>query len=233
MWQQMNNALLDATQRIIAGIARFLPGLLAMLMAVIGATILAWILRWAVQRALRGMNFDAKLTDWGFSDLADWSPQKSPTLLVGRAVAWIIIILGILVGLTALEANLTSRLALQAFEYIPNLAAALLILILGTLFARFVARGVLISAVNMQIQAARLLSIGVKWLVMVLTAAMALNQLRIGGEIVELAFAIILGGIVLALALAVGLGSKEMVSRSLEKQTQEKQAEEEETFHHL
>jgi hypothetical protein len=205
-----------------------------MLLAILAASILAWMIRWGVQRALRGIRFDARLAEWGFSEIADWSPQKSPTLLVGRVVSWTIVVLGVLVGLTALEANLTSRLAIQAFEYLPNLAAALLLLIFGTLFARFLARGVLITAVNMQIQAARLLSLGVKWLVMVLTAAMALNQLRIGGAIVELAFAIIFGGIVLALALAVGLGSKEMVSRSLERQAQERQTEEEEeSFHHL
>jgi hypothetical protein len=233
MWQQMSNALTEAAQRIADGIARFLPGLLALILAVVAAGIAAWILRWVVQRALRGINFDARLRDWGFSSLADWSPGKSPTLLVGRAVAWIIIILGVLVGLSALEANLTSRLALQLFDYLPDVAAALLLLILGTVFARFLARGVLITAVNMQIQAARLLSLGVKWLVLVLTFTMALDHLRIGGDIVKLAFSILFGGIVLALALAVGLGSKEMVSRSLEKQAQEKQEEEEETFHHL
>ena len=70
----------------------------------------------------------------------------------------------------------------------------------------------------MQIQSARLLSIGVKWLVLVLAGAMALDHLGIGRQILLLAFGILFGGIVLALALAVGLGSKEMVSRSLERQ---------------
>jgi hypothetical protein len=86
----------------------------------------------------------------------------------------------------------------------------------------------------MQVHSARLVSLGVKWLVMVMAAAMALEHLGIGGEIVRLAFAILFGGIVLALALAVGLGSKEMVSRSLERQAG--RAEEEEVagrFHNL
>ena len=109
-------------------------------------------------------------------------------------------------------------LAIRLFAYLPNVVAALLILIVGTVLARFLARGVLISAVNMQIQSARLLSLGVKWLVMVLTGAMALEHLGIGGDIVRLSFGILFGGIVLALALAVGLGSKDMVSRSWERQ---------------
>jgi hypothetical protein len=83
----------------------------------------------------------------------------------------------------------------------------------------------------MNVQYARLLSVGVKWLVLVLTAAMALEHLGIGGKIVDLAFGILFGGIVLALALAVGLGSKDLVSRSLDRQTTRE--EEEEPFHHL
>jgi hypothetical protein len=47
---------------------------------------------------------------------------------------------------------------------------------------------------------------------------MALEHLGIGGHILTLAFGILFGGIVLALAIAVGLGSKEMVTRSLERQ---------------
>ena len=69
---------------------------------------------------------------------------------------------------------------------------------------------------NAQLQYARILSLGVKWLVLVLTAAMVLDHLEVGGNIVGLAFGILFGGIVLTLALAVGLGSRDLVSRSLE-----------------
>jgi hypothetical protein len=70
----------------------------------------------------------------------------------------------------------------------------------------------------MQIQSARLLSAGVKWMILVLAVAMALDHLSIGGDVLKLAFAILFGGIVFAMALAVGLGSKEMVSRTWEEQ---------------
>jgi len=76
---------------------------------------------------------------------------------------------------------------------------------------------VLIGAVNAKLTYARFLSLGVKWMVLVLTAAMVLDHLGIGGTIIELAFGILFGGIVLTLSLAVGLGSKEIVSRSLER----------------
>jgi hypothetical protein len=84
---------------------------------------------------------------------------------------------------------------------------------------------VLIGAVNLQIESARLLSIGVKWMVMVLAIAMALTHLSIGGTVLTLAFGILFGGIVLALALAVGLGSKDVVRRSWERRTQQEEPE--------
>ena len=92
---------------------------------------------------------------------------------------------------------------------------ALLVFLAGSIIARYLARSVLIGAVNMNLQYARLLSVGVKWLVIVLALAMALEHLRIAPRVVELAFGILFGGIVFALALAVGLGSKQFVTKSL------------------
>ena len=92
---------------------------------------------------------------------------------------------------------------------------ALLVFLAGSIIARYLARSVLIGAVNMNLQYARLLSVGVKWLVIVLALAMALEHLRIAPRVVELAFGILFGGIVFALALAVGLGSKDLVTKSL------------------
>jgi hypothetical protein len=117
---------------------------------------------------------------------------------------------------SAFDAELTTSLVRSVFAYIPNIVGAMLVLLVGNIIARFLARSVLIGAVNMNFQYGRLLSVGVKWLVMVLAVAMALEHLRIGSGIVELAFGILFGGIVFALALAVALNSKELVTKSLE-----------------
>ena len=111
----------------------------------------------------------------------------------------------------------TSAVSLFFLPYFTHMAGAALLLIVGTLLARFLSRSVLIGAVNAHLQYARFLSLGIKWLVLVLSAAMALDHLRIGGGIVELAFGILFGGIVLTLSLAIGLGSRDLVSRSIEK----------------
>jgi Mechanosensitive ion channel, conserved TM helix len=235
MLTHVNEILNQAATRIAKSVGNFLPGLLALAALLIFAVFVGWIARVMIRRSLRGIDFDNRLERWGFSALADWSPSRSPTLLIAGLAFWCVILLGLLVGLSALDSSITSLLVVRLFTYLPNVFAAILILIVGVFVARFLARGVLISAVNMQVHSARLVSLGVKWLVMVMAGAMALDHLGIGGEIVRLAFAILFGGIVLALALAVGLGSKEMVSRSLERQAGRSSEEEEAAgrFHNL
>ena len=235
MSSQVGGILSQASARIVKGVADFLPGLLAFILIIAVSMLVAFILRRMVRGFLRGIDFDRRVGHWGFTELADWSPSHSPSLFLAGLTYWLIILVGVLIGISVLDASLTQVLVLRLFNYVPHVLAAILIIAVGFFLARFFARSVLISAVNMQVQSARLLSLGVKWLVMLLAGAMALEHLGIGGGIVQLSFGILFGGIVLALALAVGLGSKDMVSRSLERQAGRSPEEEEIAgrFHHL
>jgi hypothetical protein len=218
MWDEIHALLLKSLDRTASAIANFLPGLVALLAVLLATVSLAVFVRLTLRRFLRSIAFDERMFRWGFPEVAEWSPRRSPTLLVTRVMTWAMVVLGLLIGITALDAALPSLLVIRLFGYIPNVLAALVVLIVGIFAARLLARNVLISAVNMRVQSARLISLGVKWMVLVLAGAMALQHLGIGGSIVTLSFGILFGGIVLALSLAVGLGSKDMVSRSWEQQ---------------
>jgi hypothetical protein len=234
MWDQVKQALDQSTTRFLTGLATLLPGIVALTVALLVSIVVAWILAIAVRRLLSGMRFDEQVVRWGFSSLGDWSLTKSPTLLVSRTVACLVILTGFLFGIAAFDAESTSLFVRSIFAYIPNIFGATLVLLIGSMVARFLARTVLIGAVNMNLQYARLLSAGVKWLVIVLAVAMALEHLRIATGIVELAFGILFGGIVFTLALAVGLGSKDLVTKSLERDAQKASGEHiEEPFRHI
>ena len=97
-----------------------------------------------------------------------------------RLVFWTFVVIGITVGVDAFGASSQSEIAVGLLEYLPKLIGAGVILLVGNIVARFLSRGVLIGAVNMNLQYARLLSLGVKWMVLALTTAMALDHLRIG-----------------------------------------------------
>jgi hypothetical protein len=203
--------------RAITKLATLLPGLLAFVLAVLLFMGVAWLLALLVKKLLVAIKFDER-TGKGASAISELAPASSPTTIVVRTVFWGCVVVGVLVGLTAFDASSTSLLAAYLISYLPRVVGALVLLFAGTLMARFLSRSVLIGAVNLNLQHAHLLSTGVKWLVLVLTGAMVLDHLSVGGTIVELAFGILFGGIVLALALAVGLGSRDLVTRSLERE---------------
>jgi hypothetical protein len=221
MWEEVDRIIRQATTQIVNQLANFLPGVVVSLALLAGAVIVAALARRLVARAVRGLDSNRRAEQLGLSMLADWSSTRSPSEVIARIVQWTILILGLLVALTALDATMPSQFALSVFQYLPHLLAALLIFVVGSLTARFLARSLLISAVNMQIHSARLLSLAVKWLVQIVAVAMALDHLGIGRSILLLAFGLLFGGIVLAMALAIGLGAKETVERALERQFRE------------
>jgi hypothetical protein len=219
MWDEVGKALSHSMTRMLTQIADLLPGVVALMTALLISALLAWAFAAILRRTLASFDFDRRVGQWGFASTAEWSPSSSPTLLLTRAVVWTIVFIGFLIGISAFDGALPSQFVERLFTYLPDVMAAIVVLIAGSIVARFLARSVLIGAVNMNLQYARLLSVGVKWLVTVLAVTIAIERLGIGGGVIRLAFGILFGGIVLALALAVGLGSKELVSRSLQRET--------------
>jgi hypothetical protein len=219
MSQQISAALRESMHRALVKLASFLPGLLALLLAVVVFTLIGALLASLVRRILVAARFDQRFAGNQAANVADWSPRHSPTVLVARTVFWAFVLCGLLIGISAFDASFAanSQFSGMLIPYLTHWASAILILLAGSVIARFLARSVLIGAVNLQLQYARFLSLGIKWLVIVLAAAMALDHIEIGGTIVDLAFGILFGGIVLTLSLAIGLGSRDLVSRSLER----------------
>jgi Conserved TM helix len=218
MWNQVGHTLSNSMAQALGRFAAMLPGILAFLLAVVLFSLLGWLLAWIVYRVLAALRFDERLGR-GAEAVTEWSPHQTPTSLAARLVFWVFVVIGLAVGVDAFGASANSNIATGLLSYLPKLIGAGVILLAGNIVARFLSRSVLIGAVNMNLQYARLLSLGVKWLVLVMTAAMALDHLQIGAKIVDLAFGILFGGIVLTLALSVGLGSRDIVFRSIERET--------------
>jgi hypothetical protein len=216
VWHHMSDALHQSIYRVLSLLIAVLPGILAFFVALAFFTAVGMGISALLRRGLAWAKFDDYLARTRGS--AEWTPTSSPSALIARGSFWVCVLLGLIIGVSAFDASYAtaSTLPISLLPYLTHAVGAIFLLIAGTLVARFLARSVLIGAVNAQLQYARFLSLGVKWLVLVLTAAMVLDHLQVGGVVVELAFGIIFGGIVLTLALAIGLGSRDLVSRSLE-----------------
>lgn len=217
MAEQFNRALTLAGTRIVDSIASFLPGALVFLGLLFVALVVALLIRSGLRRGLTQLGFDRRVEGWGLT-VSEWTPSGSAASLVASVAYWMVLVLGLLLGLTALDAALPTQFAVSVLQYMPHLVAAIAILVVGSIAARFLARAMLIGAVNLGVQSARLLSIGVKWLVLIVATAMALDHIGIGRTVLLLAFGIVFGGVVFAIALAVGLGARDVVHQALNRQ---------------
>jgi hypothetical protein len=216
LWRHMSEALDESLDRVLSLLIAVLPGILAFFVALGIFALIGWVFAWLLRRGLSLTKFNDRVARYRGS--ADWTPMNTPAEIAGRVCFWGCILIGLVIGVAAFDTSYATAgvLPFPLLPYLVRIVGAGFILIVGAIVARFLSRSVLIGAVNMQVQYSRFLALGVKWLVLVLSAAMALAHLEIGGPIVELAFGILFGGIVLTLALAVGLGSRDLVSRSLE-----------------
>jgi Mechanosensitive ion channel, conserved TM helix len=101
--------------------------------------------------------------------------------------------------------------------FLPQLLAALVILVLGYLVGVFLQRATLLAAVNAALPRARVLAAAVQGLVLLFTAAMALEQVGIGRSIVLAAFSVAFGSVGLAVALAFGYAARDYARSVLER----------------
>jgi hypothetical protein len=218
MWEQVEQSLHSSMSRVVNQIATLLPGILAFIVAFLFFVLAGWLLATLVRWTLLAVRFDERMSRGG-GGIAEWTPRVKPSSLLARVVFWFCVVAGVIVGVSAFEAGTSEHIVSGwILAYVPRVIGAAILLLAGNVLARFAARSVLITGVNLNLSYARLLSMGVRWMIMVLTGAMVLDHLALGGAVVELGFGILFGGIVLALALAVGLGSRDLVSRSLERE---------------
>jgi len=218
MLPQIESALHASLARVLTMIATFLPAMLALVLALGVGILMGILLSQALRLILLAMRLDERIHSSSSTALLEWSSIRSPSLLISKLVFWTCVVAGAMIGISAFAAayNDTDHLTAAIFPYVVRCVGAALIFLTGNLAARFLARTVLIGAVNQNLRHARLLSQGVKWMVLVITIAMTLDHLSIGGLIVELAFGILFGGVVLTLALAISKANPDLILRSLE-----------------
>lgn len=209
--------LLEPVTLLGRQILDILPNLLATTILFLAGLTIAWVAGQALERFLRAVGVDRACDRLGLSaSLLRGGIKSDPSHLIGRTVYWLIFLFASMASLEALHLAPVQQLTHATLAYIPHLIIAAMIGIAGYLISNFVAQAVLIAAVNAGIPSARLIATGARWTVQLLSVAMALEQLGIAEHIVAVGFGITWGGIVLAAALAFGLGGKDLARSLLE-----------------
>jgi hypothetical protein len=215
---QSIDMFVDATREFLHQTAIFLPKLLLALFVVLIGWLLAKAVRFAVQRGLRAVNFNV-LTERAGTDnfLQQAGMRGDTTTLFGLLAFWVVILAALIIAFNGLGLTYITDLLQRAVLFTPKLLVAMLLVIFGSYCARFVGNAVQNYCVEAQIPDADILARLVRYLIMTLVVMIALSQVEIGGDIVQRTFLIILAGLMLALALAFGLGGKDWAAALLQR----------------
>ena len=217
MWRDFIAESGRTMDEILRSVARFLPRFLEMLAIVVAGLAIALVLKYLLRSLLRITRIDKLSEHTGAANLLRGAALPSLSELVSRFVFWLawfgFILLGISVlGVVGIEQHVTSF-----FGYLPRLFVALFILFFGLLAASFFSRAALLSGVNAQLPSPRLISWAVRTMIILFVVSMAFEEIGVGSRTVIVAFTLTFGSLMLGLALAFGLGGKELARKYLEK----------------
>jgi hypothetical protein len=215
-------------------LAALVPNVLTMLVLLVLGLVIGAVARALVVRVLRAVRFNARCQRWGLQQaLARAAIFRDPDRLAGSLVFWGIFLVFAMMGIDALALPGMYGATSLVVQLIPNVLAAMLILVVGWLLANFLGNAVLIGSVNARIAEGRLLARAVRWGVLAFTMAAVLTQLGIGREMVMIAFGLTFGGLVLAFALAFGLGARELARELLDRRFRHREGSPDDEVAHL
>jgi len=213
MWQVVQKVFAQAWQQFTTQSLALLPNVLVGLLFLAIGTALALLAGRVAKFLLRRSAVERRANKIGLSSWLERAGVLSATAVLVRLVQVAFAIMTAALVMYSLDAALASDLTKRFFLYLPNLVVGVTIFFVGIVTARVVSRSVLIGAVNRGLPAARLLATLARVGIILLSSAVALEHVGIGRAIVPSAMLILLAGVTFALALAVGLGSRDLVAR--------------------
>jgi hypothetical protein len=216
MLEAILSTLRETWSGYVEGLRLVIPRLLAMLSVVAVGWLIAALARAVTLTLLRWLRIERLAERAGAAELLRKAELPPAERLAASAVFWLLFLGFLLAGVDALGFKTLQAMRAQIGLLMPRLVGALAILVVGLVLANVVRRGVLLAAVNAGWPQARVAGGVVHFLTVAIVAAMVLDQLGLARPIVLTAFAIVVGAVMLALAIAVGVGSGPLLRRLLE-----------------
>lgn len=195
-----------------------LPPIVAATIVLILGWLAATALRFIVSKFFVLIRFDEISAKTGISEfLRKGNARYTPSRLVGVIAYWIALLAVLLAVSSILDVGIYQAISKRLIQSLPNLIAGTLVAIVGSLIVAFLANVVETITLNASFPHARLLSKALKWLGIVIVLTVALEQAGLGKTIVEFIFQVVLGAAGLGVALAFGLGCKDIARESLQR----------------
>jgi small-conductance mechanosensitive channel len=205
----------DRFENAFSSLVDFLPNLIGFLIILVVGYIVAKVVSSVVGKLLQKVGLDRRLHESDAHTYVDRvMPNASPSSAIASVVFWLIFVFFLFSAIGALEVPALTGFMEAVLAYLPNVIVAILIFVVAALIAGAVAGGV--GKVMGDTPTGKIVATVVPALVMVIAMFMILEQLQIAPEIVRIAFAATMGALALGLALAFGLGGRQVAQRLLE-----------------
>ncbi len=209
--------LSQAMHQIVQEFVHLLPRLIVMLVIAFVGWVIAYLLKWILRSVLRVAKFDKLSENAGASQLLNRAALPSSTELLSRFVFWVAWLGFILIGVSVLGIGGLQEHIARFFLFLPRLFVAMFTVFFGILAASFVSRAALLAAVNANLPSSRLLSASIRIIILIFVLSMVFEELGLAEQTALVAFGIVFGAVMLGLALAFGMGGRDLARQFLEK----------------
>ncbi|HEX5797042.1 MAG TPA: hypothetical protein VFX86_01480 [Candidatus Saccharimonadales bacterium] len=212
-----NEVLSDSANEFWSAISSYLPKLFSAILLLIVAIVFAKLAKAAVEKVLELIGLNKLLKSKSVSKTLKTAEVNVDFIDVsGRITFWVIIVIFALaiadvLGLTAMRDVIRELLG-----YLPNVLAAAIVLTVTVAGARLVKDAVSASLSHMRVDYSHTIGVITQYVLIIFGGLMAIDQLGFDTTILAANITLIVAGIVFALALAFGLGGRELAGRILE-----------------
>ncbi len=197
-------------------IGNFFLNLGLIILVLIAGWIIAKIVKMIIVRVLKAVRLDVLSERIRLEELLRKGGVKHTlSELLGAICYWLLLLVALVVAVNAVGLSVAADLLNRIILYIPNVIAAIFILVLGAFLARVLGDVVRAASANAGIAQSKFLAKLVEIVIIIFALAITLEQLNIGRTIIGLAVNIILASLGLGFALAIGLGCKDIVGEAV------------------
>ena len=216
--EQQLDMVMTSLRSFMFDLGAFLPKLIGAVAILIVGWLVSKLLQFVVVRGLKGMRFHALTESAGLDDfLKKGGIRASAVDVLGAMVYWLAILMTLLTTFNLLGLTALSTLFHRVAEFVPSVVVAMLTLTIGLYFARFVADAVTAYTRNVGTVDADLVGRLTRYAITAFVVILAIGQFNIPDRVLEPAFLMMFGGVVLALALAFGIGGHKWAADKLDK----------------
>ena len=216
MREMIVSELTQALHEVARGFAHYLPRLIVMLILAFVGWVIAYVVKVILRSILHFMKFDKLSENAGASQLLNKAALPAATEMLSRFVFWVTWLGFILLGVSVLGILGLQEQIARFFLFLPRLFVAMFILFFGSLAASFFSRAALLAAVNANVPSPRIVSLAVRSVIIVFVFSIVFEEMGLAEQTMLVAFGIAFGALMLGLAIAFGIGGRDLAQRFLE-----------------